>query len=191
LRTLFDIEARSNEVYPLGGGSDIRPPAWADGKRKFEFSPDFPTVPLLGMPDLSRFHRVVAEAILPESGADGVLLSVGSRHGGFVLFAQNNHLVFENNLFGRKHETLVSRETLPPGKAELIIELNGDGAGSASSGRLYVNGDLAAEATLSPTAPDPLGTLDIGKNSISPVSTKYTSPYPFKGTLMHVTVVLK
>ena len=46
-------------------------------------------------PISTRSHRISAEIGIPERGAEGIIVSDGSRYGGFALYVKNGHLVYE------------------------------------------------------------------------------------------------
>lgn len=184
LRRLFDEEAHKNNVYPLGAGSALgRSPEWEEERNSFTFHPGFPPISM-GVPNLSGPHRITAEALISGPHVQGVLVSRGGRQGGVVLYVKDRYLIYENNVRGEVLERMTSTEPLPPGEVKLAFELD-----SRSIGRLFINDRLVGERSLSRNAPR--GALNIGRNTVSPVSELYRAPFEFTGVLKHVTVEIK
>ena len=54
-------------------------------------------MPSTSAPDFRPAHRIVANVVIPAGGAEGVIISNGSRHGGFVLYIKDGRLVYDNS----------------------------------------------------------------------------------------------
>jgi len=208
LQSLFDAEARKNDVYPLGAGTEVRSPLWSEGKREFIYYAGFPGLALVGGPDFQSSHRITANVVIPANGVEGVVIASGSREGGFSLYVKNNHLVYENNFLGRGRDVITSNETVPIGQVELRYEfvregiqrpqgsqtfdpLKSAGSHGGGTGRLYLNGRLVGERKLAHVELNSFGGVDIGQNSPSPVSQAYQPPFKFTGTIEKVQMDLK
>jgi len=198
LQAIFDVEARKNDVYPLLAQFGPGKPSLTLGKRKFVYYPDVPRIPDALVPDLGQSsYQMTADVIFPESGAEGVIASYGTRLNGFVFYVKDGHLIYENRA-GTQHDTIVSQMTLPRGRVALRFQYERSKAdkshneGSASGiGRLFINGQLAARTTLSRVAlPREIG-LFLGRAGGSPVSTAFVQPFTFTGTLEKVTVEMQ
>ncbi|MBI4164565.1 MAG: arylsulfatase [Acidobacteria bacterium] len=211
LQGAFETEARKNDVYPILTSilrSSEPPPFMTRDRNEFVYYPDTPRVPSSPwlfssmLPDFSQSHRIVASVTIPDRGAEGVVVSNGSRFGGFVMYVKKNRLVYENNYMGRSRDVIRSDAGLPRGKVELAYEfvLNGppprpnewQGEGSGV-GRLYINGEIVGEAKLLHIARPYYGTatFNIGQARVSPVSAAYKMPFKFTGFIEKVTVLLK
>jgi arylsulfatase A-like enzyme len=196
LQALFEVEARKNDVYPLtGGGSENKEPPTLTGNRKeFVFYPDMESIPSKAAPNFRLSHRITVNAIIPEDGAEGVLVSDGSRSGGFVLYLKNNRLLYENNVSGFKRNVLTSNDPLPRGRVQLAFEfVRGDGADrwDGGTGRLYINGRKVGEGQFEFFTQPVFGTFDLGQARTARVSDAYQIPFKFTGTLESVRVELK
>ena len=205
LQTLFDSEARRNNVYPLG--LDLKAllagsPEPRGGIRHFAYSSDMPRLPRRSAPEFERFsHRITADVTIPDTGAEGVILSYGGRWGGFALYVKDDHLVCDFNTSG-KHSTVTSTVALPHGEQHLAYEFVRDKPwsanaatadffkGDAGTARLYVNGQLAGQAKLSSGGVALNGYLGIGQAYGSPVTPTFQPPFKFTGTLTQVQVEL-
>lgn len=84
LQALFDVQAKRNNVYPLGAGTLIRGMPEAEGQRKFVYYGGFPTMyrfPGAAIADVgqgwdfSKILRIAAEVEMPTADASGVILA--------------------------------------------------------------------------------------------------------------------
>ncbi|MFN8624742.1 MAG: arylsulfatase [Candidatus Binatia bacterium] len=218
LQALFDREARANDIYPLNNAWTSRPfgadqPSPTAGKREFVFHAGLPRLSVMAAPNFLGSHRITADVVIPENGAQGVILADGGRYGGFVLYVKDNHLVYENNFAGKSSDVLTSPAPLPRGELEVGIEFVSDAANAASPGtlrffdkgnaqsgaggsaRMYVGGQLVAEKQFphfgAPTYTNYDGSFDVGRALGSPITSAYQAPFAFTGTLEKVRVKLK
>jgi arylsulfatase len=124
--------------------------------------------------------KISLEAHVNRSGAasEGVLLSVGDSSAGYVFYIQDNKLVFDNNNLGA-HAVLVSSAQIPAGESLLRFEFT-PGAAFTGTGALYINAEKSAQGplTISPAVIG-FGALEVGRNSLSPVSQEYASKGSF------------
>jgi arylsulfatase len=134
---------------------------------------------------------------VPDSGAEGVIVAQGGRHGGFTLYIKNGRLVYETSAYGQLSGSLESSMTLTPGKVEVVVEVTPVPNNEAPGGfrrsfpmkaRLIINGKVDREISIR-TASDN-DTLDIGSDLVSPVSPKYACPFEFTGKIDSVTIDL-
>ena len=206
LQYLFDIEAHKNHVYPLGGGfSDGgNTPSLTAGKREFTYHSDLPRIPITATPDFTKSHRIVADLTIPDSGAQGVVISYGSRLGGFVLYVKDGRLIYDNNYAGRAHDVIASSVILPHGKVKIAFEFSRepDAAslmdvytnGVSGTGKLYINGHVAGEGRIAHVqmlSYAYFGGMGIGRAYGSPVSKVYDVPCQFTGKVEKVTVEIR
>jgi arylsulfatase A-like enzyme len=201
MKMLFDAEARRNNVYPLEPGFAPQPSVTA-GRTHFVYHEGARRIPPATAPQLAdRAHRIVAEVIIPDSGAEGVIVAQGGRQGGWTLYIKDGLVTFETNSFGHLSGSLASSEGLTPGKAKVVVEVTPAGSGEGGQrgfrrsipmmARLAVNGKIAGELKLTVAASGASGdTLDIGSDLVSPVSPKYACPFAFTGKVESVTIDL-
>jgi len=193
LQALFDVEALKYDIYPLGGGGGYFFPSLNEGRREFVFYPSLPRIAPDAAPDFTHSHRITADVVIPDDGANGVIVSDGGRLGGFVLYVKDNHLFFENNLFAIGRDVIMSTIPLPHGNVELAYEFVREGAPNLREGmgRLYIDGQMVCEAKVHVSSTDALGSFDIGQARVSPVSAAYKMPFKFTGRIEKVRVELK
>jgi arylsulfatase A-like enzyme len=198
MKRLFDAEARRNNVYPLQPGFDPEPSVTA-GRTHFVYHEGAHLIPSSSAPQLAgRAHKITAEVIIPDSGAEGVIAAQGGRHGGYTLYIKDGRVIYETSAYGHLGGSLASSEALASGKAKVVVEVTpaeSDQDGQAGfrrsfpmMARLFVNGKMAAEVKLR-VAPSG-DTLDIGSDLVSPVSPKYLLPFMFTGKIESVTIDL-
>jgi arylsulfatase len=146
---------------------------------------------------LNRPHSITADVEIPESGAEGVLLSQGTAAGGYTFFIKDGKLRYVHNYVGRQLLGVESEDDVPAGKHELRFEFEPTGPpdmpnGKGAPGRLqlYIDGTMVGDADAALTTPfmfNP-GALTCGANPGSPVTPDYEGPFTFTGTLHSVTL---
>jgi len=203
LKTLFDVEARRNDVYPLLDGQHLSAPEGKPVQRNFVYGPDLPAIPLRAAPHFDQFSfKITADVMVPEAGAEGVIVSYGGRYGGFALYVKDDHLVCDFN-DSDQHNALTSTLRVPRGKVVLSYEFVRDrpvksvdlkSYNDSGIARLYVNGRSAGEARISSagTVIDLYdGYFGIARAYGTPVSLAFRPPFEFNGILTQVQVELK
>lgn len=195
LQTLFEAEARKNQIYPMLAQTDYDRglPSAAAARKAFVFLPDMPPIPSEAAPRFERSHRITVKATIPSEGAEGTLVCDGTRLGGFVLYIKDHHLVYENNSSDVRN-LIVSNSTVPSGPVEIAYEFVREGGQAWNfngTGRLYINQALAGEAKFPIIGAVHFGTFDIGETRTSRISPDYELPFRFTGTIEQVRVDLK
>ena len=123
-----------------------------------------------------------------------MLAAVGGIISGWSLYVKDGKPTFHYNLFDVEHTTIQSPEVLSPGKANISVEFTpvGPAPGAAANVRMLVNGTEMAKGVVNRTVPFRYGVepFDVGRDTVSPVSGDYKSPYPFQGQMIGVTIDL-
>jgi len=198
LQQLFDKQAHANDVYPLSGANFDGQPSLVDDRHVFTYYPDMPRLPLQAVPPLvGRSYCITADAVMPEKDARGIIVSYGSRLGGFVFYVKNNHLVFENHPSAHAKDVVISDIPLPRGKVLFLYEFIKDDvkqqdftvSGDVGTVRLSINGRVVGEKNMTLSVGG--GSFGVGQAFSSPVSDSYKLPFKFTGTLKEVRVKLK
>ena len=149
LQRLWLIEATKHNVLPLDD-------------RAFErFNPDLAGRPQLirgntqvlfpGMGHLNessvisiknKSHAVTAQVVVPEAGAEGVIVSQGGMAGGWSLYCRDGRPRYCYNLVGLQYFYVDSDHKLPAGEHQVRMEFDYDGPGLAKGGTvtLYLDG---------------------------------------------------
>ena len=201
LQQRFDEEAGRNQAYPLfqPGG----PQSLEGGQRKeLVLGEGVTRIPNATIPDLAgHAYTITADLDAPKQaatgvGINGVIVAQGSRYGGFALYVQDGHVVYEVNAFGNRAGRLVSQSRLQPGKARIVLAVDPDATANGQvkpgSVLLTINGAPQGKATFANLNGNSYTeTLDVGSDLGSPVSTAYTSPNRFTGTIERVTLEIR
>jgi arylsulfatase len=182
LQRLFLIEAAKYNVLPL------------DDRRVERFNPDLAGRPQLirgrsqilfgGMGRLSensllvlknRSHAVSAQIVVPEGGANGVIVAQGGAFGGWTLYLHEGRPAYCYNLFGLQRFKVYGNDPVPSGEHQVRMEFGYDGGGLAKGGSvvLFVDGTRVGEGRVDATVPLVFSadeTADVGVDSATPVT---------------------
>lgn len=102
----------------------------------------------------NKSHAVTAEIVVPESGAEGVIIAQGGNIGGWALYAKGGRLKYCYNLLGIQHFFAESQSTLPAGRHQVRMEFAyaGGGLGKGGTVSLFVDGELVGQGSVAATA---------------------------------------
>ena len=122
------------------------------------------------------------------AGANGVLYATGTASSGVSVFIQDDHLVFDYNFFG-EHYVVDSEHAVPVGPSVVGVKFRRDDPGAHATlaidgvecGTLEIPGLMRIISSMGPS---------VGSDHGSPVSTRYSDPFPFAGTLDQVDIQL-
>jgi arylsulfatase A-like enzyme len=185
LQRLFLIEAVKYNVLPL------------DDRRVERFNADLAGRPSLvrgnsqllfgGMGRLTentvlvlknKSHAITAQIVVPESGADGVIIAQGGAFGGWSLYAKDGRLAYCYNLFGVQRFKVEGEALIPHGEHQVRMEFAYDGGGLAKGATvtLFLDGEKVGVGRVDATQPMLFSadeTTDVGADSATPVSDDY------------------
>jgi arylsulfatase A-like enzyme len=185
LQRLFLIEATRYGVLPL------------DDRRVERFVPEVAGRPSLikgksqllfgGMKRISensmiviknRSHSVTAQLVIPEGGAEGVVIAQGGAFGGWCIYLHEGRPAYCYNLLGIARFKVAGSEPLSSGEHQVRMEFAYDGGGLGKGGDavLYVDGAKAGEGRVEGTHPLLFSgdeTTDLGSDLGTPVSDDY------------------
>jgi arylsulfatase len=127
----------------------------------------------------NKSYSITAEVVVPEGGAEGVIISQGGLPGGWSIYAKNGKPKYCYNFLGLKHYFVEGEDALPAGQHQVRMEFGYDGGGLAKGGTvtLYVDGDQVGEGRVDQTEPFAFSadeTCDLGVDDASAVSPDYT-----------------
>src|SRR5690606_25458808 len=128
----------------------------------------------------NKSFSVTADIVVPESGAEGVIIAQGGRFGGWTLYAKDNRLKFAYNVLGIREFAVAASEPLPVGEHQVRMEFSYDGGGLARGGdvTLYHDGTPAGKGRVEQTQPMIFSadeTTDVGRETGTPVTADYTT----------------
>lgn len=200
LKTLFDQEAKKNQVYPLDDRFaerviDPNRPSLTKGKTHFVYYEGMKRIPEgSSAPVYARTHEIVAK-INYKNGNEGVIIANGGVAAGYSLFIKKGVLHYYYNYFGKKNSDIVST-TLPEGDLELKIQYTQTSKEYGGGGNvvLFVNGKQVGAGAVNNVAPvrySASETMDIGMDLGSTVSSLYEGPFEYPNTIESVTIDLK
>ncbi len=185
LQRLWIIEATRYKVLPLDDRmlEKINPdtagrPTLIKGKTQLLFG---------GMGHLSencvlnvknKSHAVTAEIVVPEKGAEGVIIAQGADIGGWSLYAKEGKLRYCYNWGGFKHFIVEGATKLPAGAHQVRMEFKYDGGGLGKGGlaTLFLDGKQVGEGRIDATLAMIFSAddgCDIGKDGGSAISPDY------------------
>jgi arylsulfatase len=127
----------------------------------------------------NKSHSVTASIIVPDGGAEGVLIAQGGAFGGWALYIHGGRPKYCYNLFGVARFHAQGESVLEPGPHQVRMEFayDGGGLGKGGTASLYVDGDKAGEGRVENTQPVIFSadeTADIGRDTGTGVSDDYT-----------------
>jgi arylsulfatase len=197
----FFAEAARYNVLPLDDRKTERlnvenRPSLTQGRTKFTY-PNLLRLPEGASPDLKhRSHQIIANVVIPEGGADGMLFTQGGRFAGYGLYVKDNKLKYHYNLAGVERFSVTSDESVPTGEVTLkmVYVTDADKAFAGADVTLFANDKAIGKGRVEKSIPNRVTldeTLDIGFDTGTPVAEDYDMPFKFMGTLKSVTIELK
>ena len=128
----------------------------------------------------NKSHSVTAEIVVPEKGAEGVIISQGANIGGWSLYAKDGKLKYCYNWGGLKHFIVGSDKAIPAGEHQVRMEFAyaGGGLGKGGKATLFIDGKKAGEGDIPATLAMIFSAddgCDVGEDSGAPVSPEYGS----------------
>ncbi len=197
LKAVFLEEAKKYGVFPLDPRFSERmdPSLRISGEPKTSWTYFGNNVWLpepIGPQLFSRGHTTSAELKIPKRGAEGVVTCAGAFSAGWSLYVKSGKPVFRYTFFEVADATIRGTESLPEGKVTLKTEFIPDGSKDGGGMlKLFVNGKPAGEGQLKRSAfRHGLEPFEVGRDSITPVSPDYKTPFAFTGTIEKITFTL-
>ncbi|WP_293102257.1 arylsulfatase [Moorena sp. SIO3I6] len=210
LKDLFLVEGGKYNVFPLDdrfverGDVSLRP-SFTAGRYHFDFYEGAVRLPEGTAPDVkNKSHQVTAEVMIPEEGAEGVLLALGGETGGYSFYILNNKLYYTLNYLGDHYDIVSQNNVLTGDNVKLTFcflysGTYGDGEGNGGEVTLLMDDNegnvFTTIDTIEKTVPArySLETQDVGMDLLSPVTHNYKDrlPFEFTGTIKKVTIDLE
>ena len=131
---------------------------------------------------------IIEAEIKRTKNENGVLLAIGGANVGLSLFIKDGRLTFDYNVF-YDHKILESNVLVPDGNVKVGVYLEREDPGGKAT--LLINGEQVGSMEIAFVLRI-LGStgMDIGRDSLSPVSEQYIAPFPFEGKITQVAVHL-
>jgi arylsulfatase len=126
----------------------------------------------------NKSYAVTAEVVVPETGAEGVIIALGGTTGGWSLYAKDGKPKYCYNFYGIQRTYIEGQKEIPSGQHQVRMEFAYDGGGMAKGGltSLYLDGEKIGEGRVEHTEPILFSadeTCDLGYEAGSPVSEDY------------------
>jgi arylsulfatase len=200
LQRLWLIEAARNNVLPLDDRGIERAlpevagrPTLVQGNRQLLFP---------GMGRLSensvvsiknKSHAVTAEIVVPDGGAQGVIVAQGGGIGGWSLYMKEGRLRYCYNLLGVQRFYVDADREVPRGAHQVRMQFayEGGGLGKGGTVELFVDGEAVGKGTVAATAAMIFAaddTCDVGKEGGALVADDYPVPNDFTGKINWVEI---
>ena len=203
LKQLFLEEARKYNVLPLDDrrlerlNSDLAGrPTLIKGNSQLLFGGMGRLTENVLLNVKNKSHAVTAEVVVPERGAEGVIVAQGGAFAGWSLYVKGGKPTYCYNLLGLQRFKIEGDSPIPSGEHQVRMEFAYDGGGLGKGGAvtLYVDGDQVGEGRVEGTIPMMFSadeTADVGRDTASPVSDDYSGETSiFTGTVNWVQIDL-
>jgi len=205
MQALFLTEAAKYQVLPLDNTGFARAltsrPSAIAGKTVFTYTGENVGIPVGNAPSiLDKDYTITANVTIPRGGAEGVIVTLGGRFGGYGLYLLHGKPVFDYNLLDLKHYTWeagvlghgVTADALTPGKHTIVFDFkyDGPGPGKGGTGVFTVDGKELASKKIDHTIPLLMSideTFDVGSDTRTAVNDSYKLPFRFTGTIDKLT----
>src|SRR5262249_23011500 len=197
------------QVLPLDASVGTRiitpKPSLAAGRTEFNWSGTITGTPNGDAPNiLAASFNYRAEVDIPQSGAEGMIVTQGGRYGGYGFYVLKGKPVFLYNFLDLERTRWEAADALTPGRHTLEFDFRYDGLGIGTlafnnvsglarggTGALKVDGKEVASKKMEHTIPLIMQwdeNFDIGADTGTPVSDDYQVPFKFIGTLNKLTL---
>lgn len=186
LQRLWLIEATKYNVLPIDdrGAERFEPsmagrPTLIHGKSQ-QFFPGMGRLSESSVLSIkNKSFSVTADVVVPDSGADGVIIAQGGRFGGWTVYAKQGKAKFIYNVLGIQEFATEADLPIPVGNHQVRMEFAYDGGGLAKGGdvTLYYDGTAVGTGRVEATQPMIFSadeTTDIGYESGTTVTPDYT-----------------
>ena len=205
MQALFMTEAAKYQVLPLDNTGFARlltpRPSAVAGKTVFTYTGENANIPVGNAPSiLDRDYTITADITVPPGGAEGMIVTLGGRFGGYGLYLLKGKPVFDYNLLDLKHFRWeggplgrgLLADALKPGKHTIVFDFkyDGPGPGKGGEGAFTVDGKEIARKKIDHTIPLLMAideTFDVGSDTRTPVNDDYKLPFRFTGTIDKLT----
>ena len=202
LKKLFLDEAEQHNVLPLLGAFSvffgILPPMPTATTQTFHG--DVENIASGMIPRIyGRSYAIEAQLLVPEQGAEGVIVAEADEMGGFSLWVNEDGLLHHSySMMGVERYEQVSTEPIPAGEITVRMLLESDRQERSAGGTvsLYANDEKIGEGRIERTVAvrfSAYAGMDVGRDNGLPVDRAYAakSPYAFTGTVKKVVFNLR
>ena len=143
----------------------------------------------------NRSYSITADLVVPDGGAEGVIVAEADHLGGFTLYVKDGKLTHTYSMMGVFIFKQVAEEDLPTGDVTVRMEFAADGATPATGGEvtLFIDDRPVGKGRMDHTVPirfSGYAGMDIGRDNGGVVDRSYEDrkPFAFTGTVKKVVV---
>ena len=141
----------------------------------------------------NKSHAVTAEIVVPDGGAQGVIIAQGGSIGGWSLYMKDGKLRYCYNLLGVERTYIVGDREIPPGSHQVRMEFayEGPGLGKGGTVDLFLDGEVVGKGSVAATAAMIFSaddTCDVGVEGGALVAEDYPVPNTFTGEVNWVEI---
>jgi arylsulfatase len=139
---------------------------------------------------------ITADIEVPDSNANGMIVTHGGLEGGYGLYLSDGRPTFVYNFLSVDRPTFAGKDPLPKGKTKLVVDFAYDGGGMGKGGEITMtaNGKKIAGGRMERSIPVQFSLgegLDIGMDTGSPIDFTYKLPFAFTGKIDQVKIDLR
>jgi hypothetical protein len=141
----------------------------------------------------NRSYSISADLVVPEGGAEGVIVAEADHLGGFTLYVKDGKLTHTYSMMGVFVFKQVAEENLPSGDVTVRMQFAADGATPATGGEvtLFIDDRPVGKGRMDHTVPvrfSGYAGMDIGRDNggVVDLSYEHEKPFAFTGTVKKV-----
>ena len=193
------VEAERNDVLPLDNRvlwAIVHPkPTRFRARERYRYFPGGAPVPeAVAVNVRNRSHAIVVDVVVPERGANGVLLALGSALGGWSLQVLDGLVRYVHNLYGKERQVVVATDPLAAGAHRVVYDFEKDeGLGGTST--ITIDGAVAATGAIARFTPSGFNGVGAGLTcgyELGPaIGEGYAAPFRFTGTIVRAQVEVR
>lgn len=200
MKKLFWSEAAKHHILPIHSiaqGVEGKP-SLSSSRTLFTYHAGLTRVPENTAPRIiGRSYVITADVIVPQDGANGVMVTQGGQFGGYAFYMKDDRLIFYYNAIGEDHQYRIQvPEPIAPGRHRFVADFAADSSTPGAGGLLTisVDGKRAASGRIERTHRVWISLyegFDVGEDTLSPINGDYTvRTSKFTGKLEQLTIKL-
>ena len=205
MQQLFMAEAAWNRVLPLDASALDRfivpRPGPAAGRQQFVYTSPVSSLQPAAAPNVTnRAYKITAEIVVPQGGANGMIVTNGGRFGGYGLYLVQGRPTFTYNFLDLARARWQG-PALTQGRHTIVFDWQPDTGqfvplpfGRGGTGTLSVDGQAVATRSMPRTIPIIQSldeTFDVGRDTGTPIDDNdYQVPFDLTGRLVKLTIDL-
>jgi arylsulfatase len=210
MKKLFIAEAKKYQVFPMDAsvaGRLVAPrPNITAGRTEFVYTHAMTGLPQGDSPSiLNASYSFTADIVIPEGGAEGMIVTSGGRFAGYGFYLLAGKPVFLWNIIDLQRIKWAGPEALTPGKHSIVFDFKYEGLGAGTlafnnmsglaqpgTGTLSVDGKVVDTKRMEKTLPMILQwdeAFDVGSDTLTGVNdADYTPPFALTAKLDKLTI---